>query len=178
MPNIKSNISTSKKEVLHKPVNQNTRKYNCINKNTCPLNGNCFLENILYIVTIKSDKKNCQLRIFIVKTHSKNDKQTIKDLSNINRYKNDTKLSVEYWNLKAGNSKRKVTLAVKKPFRAYNPQSKRSSLYLNDKFEILEDKENNLLNKKSEAISKCRHQNKYMLRTVASKIQNSDVTQK
>ena len=95
---------------------------------------------------------------------------------NINRYKNDTKLSVEYWNLKARNSNPKVTWAVKNQFSAYNPQSKRCSLCLNEKLEILEDKETNLLNKKSEIILKFRHQNKYMLRTLASKIQNPDVT--
>ena len=42
-------------------------------------------------------------------------------------------------------------------FSAFNPQSKRCSLCLNVKLEILEDKENNLLNKNSEVISKCRH---------------------
>ena len=42
-------------------------------------------------------------------------------------------------------------------FSAFNPQSKRCSLCLNVKLEILEDKENNLLSKKSEVISKCRH---------------------
>ena len=58
----------------------------------------------------------------------------------------------------------KVTWTVKNQFNAYNPQSKRCSLCLNEKFEILEDKENNLLIKKSEVISKCLHQQKYMLR--------------
>ena len=80
--NIKSKSSTHNKKILNKPVNHNNRKYNCINKNTCPLNGNYLLENILYIVTIKSDKKNYQPRNFeLVKTHSKNDTQTIKDHS-------------------------------------------------------------------------------------------------
>ena len=70
------------------------------------------------------------------------------------------KLSVKYWNLKAGNSNPNITWAVKKQFRAYNPQSKRYSLCLNEKLEISEDKENNLLNKKSEVISKCHHQDR------------------
>ena len=35
---------------------------------------------------------------------------------------------------------------------------------LNEKLEILKDKENNLLNKKSELMSKCRHQSKHMFR--------------
>ena len=95
-----------------------------------------------------------------MKIHSKNDTQTIKDDSTSIDTKT-TKLSVEYWNWKAGNCNPKVTWAVKNQFSAYKPQSKRCSLCLKEKFEILEDKENNLLNKKSEVISKYRHQNKY-----------------
>ena len=176
MPKIKSQISTLNKIILNKPVNQNTWKSNCINKNTCPLNGNYLLENIPYIATIKSDKKNYQPRNYkgISENTFKKRYANHKISFNINRYKNDKKLSVEYWNLKAGNSNLKVTWAVKNQFSAYNSQSKRCSLCLNEKLEILEDKENNLLNKKS----KLRHQNKYMLRTLALKIQNPDVTQK
>ena len=70
---------------------------------------------------------------------------------------------------------REVTRAVKNQFSVNNPQSKRCSLCFNEKLKIL-DKENNLLNKKSEIISKCQHQNNYMLQTLASKIQNPDVT--
>ena len=77
---------------------------------------------------------------------------------------------MEYENLKAGNSYPKVIWAMKKQFSAYNPHSKECSLCLNEKLEILEDKEMNLLNKKSEVISNCRYQNKYMLQTLASKI--------
>ena len=36
----------------------------CINKNTCPLNGNCLLKSILYIATIKPGKKNYQRRTY------------------------------------------------------------------------------------------------------------------
>ena len=80
--------------------------------------------------------------------------------------KNDLKLSVKYWNLKIGNSNSKVTWAVKNQFSAYSPQSKRCALYLNEKLKILEDRENNLLNKKYEVISKCCHQSKCMLQTL------------
>ena len=65
MPNSKSKVSTHNKNILNKPVNQNTRKCNFINKNAGPLNGICLLENILYIATTNSDKKNCQLRNYI-----------------------------------------------------------------------------------------------------------------
>ena len=116
-----------------------------------------------------SDKKNYQPRNYkrISENTSKKRYANHKRSFNISKHKNDAKLSIEYWNLKAGNSNPKVTWAVKNQFSVYNPQSKRCSLCLNEKLEILEDKENNLLNKKSEIISKCRHQNKYMLQTLA-----------
>ena len=126
---------------------------------------------------MKSDKKNYQPINY--KGNSENTFKMRyakhKRSFNINRYKNDTKISVEYWDLKARNSNPKVTCAVKNQLSAYNSQSKRCSLCLNEKLEILEDKKNSLLNKKSEVISKYRHQNKHMLRTLASKVQHPDV---
>ena len=45
----------------------------------------------------------------------------------------------------------------------YNASSKRCYLCLNEKLDISKYRGNNLLNKKTELISKCRHQNKYTL---------------
>ena len=58
MPNIKSKISTHNKKMLNKPVNENTQKCYCINKSSCPVNANCFVEKILYIATTTCGKKN------------------------------------------------------------------------------------------------------------------------
>ena len=157
-------FGTHNKKILNKPVNQNTRKCNYIDKNTCPLNGNRLLKNILYIATIELDKKNRQPRNYkgISETTFKERYATHKRSFNMNRCINDMKLSVEYWNLKAGNVNPKVTWAVKNQSSAYNPQSKRCSFYLNEKLEILEYKESNLLNKIYKVISKFRYQNNYM----------------
>ena len=89
MPNIKSKISTNQKKLLPKPVNLKNRKYNCIDKSTCPLNGNRLLENILYIATIKADKKNYQPRNYkgINKNTFKKRCVNHKRSFNINRYK-------------------------------------------------------------------------------------------
>ena len=118
MSSIKSKISIHNKKLLNKPVNQKTRKCNCINKNTCLLNGNFLLENILYIGTIKSDQKNYQPRNYkeISENTFKKRCANHKRLFSISRYKSDTKLSVEYLNLKAGNSNPKVTWALKNQF--------------------------------------------------------------
>ena len=45
----------------------------------------------------------------------------------------------------------------------YSPQTKRCLLCLNEKLEIAAYKEQNLLNKRNEIVSKCRHQLKYAL---------------
>ena len=59
----------------------------------------------------------------LLKTHLKNDTETIKNHSKcIYIYKHDTKLFVEYWNLKAGNPNPNVAWAVKNQFSTYNPQ--------------------------------------------------------
>ena len=125
-------------------------KCSYVNKSTCPLNVNCLLKNILYITTITCDRKNYKPINYkgISESTFKKRYANHKRSFNISRYKNYTKLYVKYWNFKAGNSNAKVTWAVKKQFSAYNPQSKRCSFCLKEKFEILEDKDNDLLSKK------------------------------
>ena len=79
MLNSKSKTHTHNKKILDKPENQNTQKCNCINKNTCVLNGN-------YLHPVYSNNKIGQKELpeiikELLKTHSENDTQTIKDHS-------------------------------------------------------------------------------------------------
>ena len=53
--------------------------------------------------------------------------------------------------------------------QTYNPNTKRCSLCLNEKLEIARCKEQNLRNKRSEIINKCRHRNKFALALYDSK---------
>ena len=145
-------------------MNQQTktpRKCNCISKNTCHLNENCLLENILFVATITCDKNPEKPRNYkgICVNRFKKRYADHKRSFNTNRYKNETKISVDHWNLIAGNCNAKVTWAVKHKFSEYNPQVNRCSLGLNEKIEILEGKGSSLLNKNSEVTSNCRHRN-------------------
>ena len=54
-----------------------------------------------------------------------------------------------------------ITWKIVRKCSPYNPNSKRCYLFLNEKMEITNYRGNNLQNKKTELISKCRHQNKY-----------------
>ena len=56
---------------------------------------------------------------------------------------------------------KKVKWEIVKKCIPYNQQTKRCLLCLNEKLEIATYKEHNLLNKRNEIVSKCRHQLKY-----------------
>ena len=88
--------------------------------------------------------------------------QIIKSLSTLRTIKKETELSNEFWRLKELNAQPKVVFYIKRRC----PPTKRKGpcqLCLNEKLIILEHKENNLLNKRNELISKCRHKNKFKL---------------
>ena len=77
-------------------------------------------------------------------------------------YRTDTELSNEYWKLKQLNANPVIKFYIKKKCL---PTKRKGSCFLclNEKLFILEHKGDNLLNKRNELASKCRHKNKYKL---------------
>ena len=81
----------------------------------------------------------------------------------IKKHKNSTTLASLVWE-KGLNPKPKTKWTVLKKTDKYSPGNKRCELCLTEKFYIIKNLGNqNLLNKKTEFISKCRHQNKYII---------------
>ena len=78
-------------------------------------------------------------------------------------YANDTKLSKKYWDIKRNNFIPKVSWSIVRECPPYSLSKRKCYLCLNEKLEINSYKVNNLLNKRSELINKCRHLNKHML---------------
>ena len=121
------------------------------------------------MVSITCDKENyTKLYKGICETTFKKRYANQKKSFNVPTYKNDTKLSTEYLALKTKQLNPKVLWQIKRRYNSYNPISRRCNLCLNEKLEILDDQDKNLLNKRSEIISHCRHQNKFKLKTLAS----------
>ena len=84
-------------------------------------------------------------------------------------YQIDTELSNEYWNIMLANRTSNVSWEILGTHRIYNRSSKRCLLCLDEKLAIALRKNDNMLNKRSEVKSKCRHRNKYMLVNYDSK---------
>ena len=70
---------------------------------------------------------------------------------------------IKYWTTKRNHFIPKVTWRIIRKCAPFNTTKRKCYLCLNEKLEIASYKGDNLLNKRSELISKCRHQNKFTL---------------
>ena len=163
---IKSIINYHNKNVLHqnRPC-PNKQKCNCIKKELCPLNGNCQAENIVYEATITCNERTYGENIYVgtAETTFKKRYSNHKRSFNLPAYKNDTELSKEFWKIKRRNSVPQIKWRILRKCSRFNRSSLRCNLCLNEKLEIALFKGNNILNRRTEPISKCRHINKRTL---------------
>ena len=170
MQNLGSIINSHNKKILEDKPKLQLGGCNCRVKNNCPLDGHCLSEGVLYQGKLTTNIPNYGEKVyngisqhpFKLRYNNHN-----KAFNNI-RYKNDCELSKEVWKIKEMGGTHKIEWKILKQVKDYNPATKRCGLCLAEKLSILKYKENNLLNKHSETISKCRNRNKYMLGYKAS----------
>jgi hypothetical protein len=167
MPNMKSVLNAHNRHVINNKKESAENNCNCIDKNTCPLSNQCLTKNIVYQANVCSNESAQppinKFYIGISETSFKIRYANHIKSFKIPKYKNDTELSKEVWRLKDENLNPVVSWKIIKQCDAYNPVTKRCNLCINEKYEILFFKHPNLLNKKSEILSKCRHKNKFLL---------------
>ena len=78
-------------------------------------------------------------------------------------YSNSTELSKHIWTLKDSNTNYKIDWSILATAPAYSNKRKRCHLCLTEKLYLTKAKKPTLLNKRTELISKCRHENKFYL---------------
>ena len=177
IPNLKSLINSHNQNILRDQPQSTPKTCNCLKKEDCPMNGFSLTKSLLYYATITCDKENyTKLYKGICETTFKKRYANHKKYFKVPTYKNDTKLSTEYWALKTKQLNSKMSWQIKRRYNSYNPICRRCNLCLNEKLEILDDQDKSLLNKQSEIISHCRHQNKFKLKTLASDTVDAGIT--
>ena len=77
---------------------------------------------------------------------------------------NSSELSKYIWQLKDSNTSFTTKWSIIARARPYRNSSKRCDLCLAEKLYVLKHSNNNLLNKRSELVSKCRLENKFYLK--------------
>lgn len=128
------------------------------------MNGECLTGNAMYEATVTSSEPNYPVNKYVgitepvFKTRLGNHEKEF----NNEKYENSTELSKEIWKIKRKGHSYNVKWRMLKQFPSYNPTAKKCMLCIGEKMEILERNEK-LLNKRSELISRCRHRTKFLL---------------
>ena len=165
--NMKDVISSHNKKILQTtPENEEedeTEMCNCRRSSTCPLDGNCKENNIVYKATIESSAPNYEPKTYIgscstsFKARYGNHKQSFESKT----YEKQTSLSTELWRIKDAGDVPKVTWCIMKKCRPCTPMS--CDLCTSEKWFIAKSEDPNALNKKNEIVSKCLHDKRFML---------------
>ena len=162
MPNIANIIKAHNQKTLSQPTESNqTRSCNCRKPEMCPLDGQCLTDNLVYKATVKADNRPEKIYIGMTentfKTRFNGHKVSLKHKS----HRNDTTLSKYIWKLKDNGTNFNIHWSIVKRAKAYKGSTRRCNLCLTEKLCILSAPKDTLLNKRSELVSKCRHENKF-----------------
>ena len=122
--------------------------------NSCPLDRKCLTPNIIYEARTTSNQLNYKQKNYrgIAITNFKHRFNNHTKLFNLEH----TKLSKVYWTTKHNHFTPKVTWKIIRKCTPFNITKIKCYLCSNEKLEIASYKGDNLLNKRSEFINKCR----------------------
>ena len=161
------NIVKQHNRKITKPIVPEGRMCDCRRPEDCPLEGKCLSTNVNYSAVVEySERENSIKKTYLGVTEPEWKKRfrTHEHTFNNRDTPNDTSLSKFIWQLKDKRIDYTIKWSILKRAPGYQKNSKTCGLCLMEKLLICEfpDKAN-LLNSKSELVSKCRHQNKHLL---------------
>ena len=165
MSNVKSIITSHNTRIIRKSQPQDSAENcNCRNKHACPLQNKCMSKDIVYKATIFTGNTQ-DTRHYIgmtSNTFKERYRNHIKSFAH-KKYSNETELSKHVWHLKQKKTDFTIKWSIIKKSISYTGGSKRCNLCLEEKISILKEKNNCLLNKRSEIVSACQHKSRFQV---------------
>ena len=152
MPSMKVKINGNNMNVLNSN-SEDEKLCNCPKNATCPLNGECLRNDIVYQATVtcgETSESYVGITATSFKARLANHKASFKSKEK----RNATELSKHTWDLKG----RDLNYAIKWIVLCKVP-------HYTEKFFILCKQNTASLNKRSELLSKCRHKDKFLLKS-------------
>ena len=166
MNNVKSIITSHNTRIIRKsqPQDISAENCNCRNKHTCPLQNKCMSKDIVYKATILTgNTQDTKHYIGMTSnTFKERYRNHIKSFTH-KKYSNETELSKHVWHLKQKKTDFTIKWSIIKKSISYTGGSKRCNLCLEEKISILKEKNNCLLNKRSEIVSACQHKSRFQV---------------
>ena len=165
MPNFGSIISSHNRNVLENTITSRLYGCNCRRKDECPLRGNCLDRNVIYRAKVSAANSGEAHYIGITENDWKDRSYKHRNSFTDPNKRSSTQLSKHIWKLKDNGinlNDIKIDWDILDHAKPCIPGTRRCHLCLTEKYHIISSSLN-LLNKRSELISKCRHENKHQL---------------
>ena len=167
MPNmeaiIKSHNAHVQKLSEQTDASTNTRMCSCRNKNDCPLDGQCLKSSIVYKATVKKASGDVSY-LGISETPFKDRYYNHTKAFKNRVYETDTELSKLIWELKDKKQDHRISWEIAASTSALRSGGGRCDLCTTEKLLIIMAAPGSIINKRDEIVSKCRHQNKFILK--------------
>ena len=169
-PNLAKFISSHNAKILRQTENPVVdRACNCRQRASCPLDGNCLQENLVYQATVSHDGGNEETYIGLTSNSFKSRHANHKKSFTYQKYETETELSKHVWNVKkrVARKMKKANFNIKwkklvtaKPF---NPVTNICNLCTVEKYLIIFKPDLGTLNKRDEIRNHCRHKRGQLL---------------
>ena len=163
MPNVASIIKSHNRKVLSEKKDMESRTCNCRVKASCPLQVNCTSTNVVYGAEVtREDNQQTATYFGLTENKCKTRYNQHQHTFRHNKYRHSTELSNYIWGLKDSNTGYHISWSILSRAHAYTNKTDRCNLCLTEKL-LKSTTKQDILNKRSELISKCRHENKFYL---------------
>ena len=169
-PNMAKIISSHNKKLLD--INPDVPLKNLCNcaaakKQDCPLDGKCLATEIVYQADVMARDNTKKRYIGLTAPTFKQRLSNHTKSFNHREYQHETKLSVYIWQLKEKGLTYNIKWKILKFSKAYSPVTQTCRLCFDEKMLFLKNSlDPDLLNKRDELFSKCRHRLKHLLMKV------------
>ena len=162
MTNVQNIIKGHNSKVLNAENKKEQRACNCRKKEQCPMNGDClsiYKAEVNHSNITQTYYGQCEGEF---KSRYNNHTSYFRNI----KHRNDTELSKLIWQLKEESKEHTINWSIAARATPYKNGSKSCDLCLTEKVTIVRAPAKGLLNKRTELVSKCRHRNKFSLKSL------------
>ena len=165
MPNMENIIKQSNARAMEEPVVNRDGQCNCDNPDECPLDGKCLTSCIVY--TAKVNAENTEY-IYHGSTEGEFKSRYNGHTTSfrLRSHEKESQLSKFIWSLKDKGVAYSIKWSVAAHAHPYKCGTRRCDVCLSEKTIIARERHPCMLNKRSEIVSKCRHRNKFKLKSL------------
>ena len=139
---------------------------NCTDKPSCPVNGTCKSQNVVYQARVTSEGQE-ESYIGLTSTEFKTRFTNHKSSFNVPDRRNSTELSKHVWDLKDNRKDFHIQWKIVCQANPYNNVTKKCNLCLAEKYYIICHPGMASLNKRTEFLAKRRHERAYLLGNIS-----------